>query len=206
MARFSREEGGCELKTDRKDVIVMTRAKFTTLDLDRLAALRSRVHSVLSNVPGFLSTSLWERHDDPFSIMTLGHFETEEDSMKAWDMMMRSPVMEVVTDLMSDTPNTLRFSVRAAGGKSMEDIGIGDFCSLSTRIADPGYAPDLIAELQGIFNELILIKGFLGYVTGQLTEVAEEVVGLAFWESKQAFDSSIPKKTLYRIDLYNRVL
>ncbi|MBS1721581.1 MAG: hypothetical protein JSS66_01095 [Armatimonadetes bacterium] len=194
------------MKETREDVIVLTRARFATLDLDRLSALRSRVFGVLSNIPGFISTSVWERHDDPFAIMTLGHFESEADSSKAWDMLMRSPVMEVLTDLMSDAPNTLRFKIRATGGKSLESMGIGQFCSLSTRIADPGYAPDMLFELETIFKELAVIPGFSGYVTGQLTEVEEEVIGMAFWDSKQAYDTSIPKKSMYRIDLYNRVL
>ena len=46
----------------------------------------------------------------------------------------------------------------------------------------------------------------LGNIVGQMCEVDEEILGLAFWDSKAAFETSLPKKTLYRIDLYTRVV
>lgn len=187
-------------------VVVLTRARFLEIDLDRLSVLKSKVLGVLESVPGFVSVSLWERHDDPFSFMTVGHFASLEDSLAGWDAIVRSPVMEVINELLSEAPNQLRFKIVDAGGLKLEELRTGTFCSLSTRVAGLGFATDIIKELQGIFTELKMIPGFLGYATGQLTEVKEEVIGLAFWDSKTAFEASLPKKSMYRIDLFTKVL
>ncbi len=188
------------------EVIVVTRARFATIDLERMASLRARVVKVVSAVPGFVSSSMWEMHDDPFSFLNLVQFATEEDSLKAWDTMVRSPVMEILANLMSEAPNTMRFFVRKKTGLSLEDTKVGHFVSLSTRISGLGYESNLLKEINDIFEELRLIPGYLGSLTGQHTDIAEEVLGLVFWENKQAFEASLPKKTLYRINLYQRVL
>lgn len=153
-----------------------------------------------------MSMTVWERHDDPFGFMTVGHFQTEADSLRAWDTLIASPVMDVVSEIMSEVPNTLRFFVRSKTGVSIENAQAGTFCSLSARIADIGYGPAMLKELNGIFEELKLIPGFLGGITGQHSEVSDEILGLAFWETKTAFEASLPKKNLYRIDLFQRVL
>lgn len=188
------------------EVLVLTKARFVEIDLERMAAIREKLRKSLAINDGLLSLTLWEMHSDPFAFVSLGHFSNEADSLAAWDSMLRSPVMDVVMELMSDPPNSLRFYVRSKTGANLDSLPVGSFCSVSTRIADLGFEQRLIDELGNIFEELKHIPGFLGGMTGQLTEVAEEVLGLAFWESKHAFEASLPKKAMYRIDLYQRVL
>lgn len=188
------------------EVLVLNRARFAEIDMDRMASIRTKALSVLATVPGMLSMTLWERHDDPFAFLILGHFATEDDSLQAWDAIMRSPVMEVINDLMSETPNATRFYVRWQSGTSLDEAEIGTFLSVSTRIADMGYSPELLTELQTIFQELKMLPGHLGGLTGQMIEVPDEVLGIALWDSIQSYESSIPKKSMYRIDLYQRVL
>jgi hypothetical protein len=192
--------------SETREVLVITRARFAEIDLNRMSDVRQKALNVLSDVPGLMSMTIWERHDDPFAFMAIGHFSTEDDSLKAWDLLVGSPVMEVISALMSETPSTVRFYVNDHHGTTLEKTKLGNFCSASTRIADLGYGTDLQDELASIFTELRLIGGFLGSITGELTEVSDEILGLAFWASKKAFDASLPAKTLYRIDLYQRVL
>lgn len=188
------------------EVLVLNRARFAEIDMSRIASIRSKALGVLANVQGVLSMTLWEKHDDPFTFLILGHFATEEDSLQAWDALMRSPVIEVVNDLMSETPNATRFYVRWKSGQNIDTADLGTFLSISTRIADMGYSPELLQELQSIFEELKMIPGHRGAITGQMIEVPDEVLGMALWDSITAFESSIPKKTMYHIDLYQRVL
>lgn len=188
------------------EVLVINRARFTEIDMDRMSAIRAKAMTALAKVPGVISMTLWERHDDPFAFLTLGHFATEADSLQAWDALMRSPVIEVVNDLMSETPNATRFFVRWQSGLVIDDAQVGTFMSMSTRIADMGYSPELLLELQGIFEELKMIPGFLGGLTGQMIEIPDEVLGMALWGSISAYEASIPKKAMYKIDLYQRVL
>jgi len=192
--------------SEQKEVLVITRAKFATLDIERMTAVRKKALNVLAEVSGMLSTTLWERHDDPFGFMTVGHFQTEADSLAAWNALVASPVMDVMAEIMTEVPNTLRFYVNSQTGVSIEKTHEGTFCSLSTRIADIGYGPAMLKELKGIFEELKFIHGFQGGITGQMIDVSDEILGLAFWDSKDAFEASLPKKSMYRIDLFQRVL
>lgn len=198
--------GGGLMSQTASEVLVVSRARFGQIDLETMASLRNRVLNVFSGVPGFISTSIWEQVEDPFSFLMVGHFSSVDDSLKAWDLIVRSPVMEVIGDLLVEAPNSQRFFLRRSSGLSLENTKPGHFLSLSARLADMGYGRDVLDELDRIFTELKLIPGFLGYVTGQMTEIEDEVLGLAFWESRQAYEASIPKKALYKIDLYTRAL
>jgi heme-degrading monooxygenase HmoA len=188
------------------DVVVLGHSRFIEIDLVRLAAVRQRVLNVVKDIPGFVSATLWEQHDDPFAFLTVSHYLDEADSVRAFDSLIRSPVIDVVNELLSEAPDILRFRVLKKTGRPIEQLKVGDFMSLSKRIADPGMATDLLAELQGIFAELAFIPGFLGSLTGQLTEVDEEVLGLVYWESKAAWEKSMPENAMYKIMLYQRVL
>lgn len=188
------------------ETLAITRARFAEIDLDRMAAVRSKALGVLVGNTGLMSLTLWERHDDPFSFMTMGHFATEEDSLQAWDKLVRSPVMDVMTELMTEPPNVQLFNLTSHTGKSLENTAPGTFCSFSTRIADIGYGPTMTEEMNGIFEELKVLPGFLGGITGQLNEVSDEILGLMLWSTKSAYEASLPATVTFRIDLYQRVL
>ena len=187
-------------------VLVLTKARFATIDLNRMAAIRAKSSAVLNALPGLETLTIWEQHDDPFTFLIVSQFATEQDSLRAWGTWMRSPVVDLLNDLMSDPPNTSRFFLRSSTGTGFLESAIGDFLSVSTRISDMGYSPELLSELSGIFEELKMIQGFLGAITGQMIEVDDEVLGLAFWRSIQSFEASIPKNSMYGISLYQRVL
>lgn len=188
------------------EVIVVTKARFLEIDIDRLSAIRTKAMGVLKGVPGTLSLTLWEKHSDPFAFAIIGHFESEEGSIQAWDALTRSPVMEIVTDLMSETPNSERFYVLESTGTSLDSLPVGSFGSISARIVDIGYGRKIADELSQIFEDLKLIPGFLGGLVGQHLEVSDEILGLAYWSSVPSFEASLPKKSMYKIDLYQRVL
>ena len=192
--------------SNQPEVLSLTRARFAQIDLERMNVIRNKALNVLNESPGLLSMTLWEKFDDPFSFMIASHFSNEDHSLTAWDNILRSPVFEIVNDLLTDTPSTNRFYIDWATGQSLDVAAPGTFCSISTRIADLGFGPQLKEELRNIIIELKLIPGFLGGITGQLTDVSDEILGLIVWESKSAFEASIPKKSMYRIDLYQRVL
>ncbi|MCW5939007.1 MAG: hypothetical protein KF884_04300 [Fimbriimonadaceae bacterium] len=188
------------------DVVVLGHARFIEIDLARLASIRQKMLNVVKDVPGFVSATLWEQHDDPFCFLTVSHYQREEDSFRAFESLVRSPVMEVIQEILSEPPDILRFRVLAQSGRPLEEIKVSEFMSVSKRIADPGMGKDLTDELQTIFAELAFIPGFLGSLIGQLTEVEEEILGLVYWDSKAAWQQSMPKNTMYKVDLYQRVL
>ncbi len=91
-------------------------------------------------------------------------------------------------------------------GQQARKSEVGQLVSISTRRADPGMHEGLLDEMEGIFESLRYIEGYLGSAVGPNAALPEEVIGMVFWSDSQAFDDSGPRKGLYEIRLYQRVL
>ncbi|MCW5935790.1 MAG: antibiotic biosynthesis monooxygenase [Fimbriimonadaceae bacterium] len=189
-----------------REVVVFTRARFGQIDPDALRDLREQVLEHLQIVPGFISMSLWERFDDPFAFCTLGHYRSEADALQAFETLVSSDVYEAFERLLVGSPDILRLVVLEKKGGTLEQMRAGTFLSTSIRISDPGMEDELVGELSSIFDELAMIKGYKGSMVLQHDDVAEEIVGICFWGSRQSYEQSLPAKSLYRVDLYQRVL
>ena len=90
-------------------------------------------------------------------------------------------------------------------GKRPERIAVGSYASFSFRVAQPGMGTELQSELARIFGELSMIDGYLGAMTCRNESLHEEVTGVVFWASQEAFKASLPSKVFYEVTLYQRV-
>jgi hypothetical protein len=87
----------------------------------------------------------------------------------------------------------------------MEESPVGSLLSVSIRVAEPGFGDTLEAELGQIFQELSLIEGRRGSLTFRNESLNEEVVGLVFWLTTMAFETSLPNRIPYEVKLYRRI-
>ena len=85
-------------------------------------------------------------------------------------------------------------------------IELGQYASVSTRRADPGYTEQLLDEMEQIFETLRYIDGYLGSAVGTNPALPEEIIGLVFWRDLRSYEDSGPRKGLYEIRLYERVI
>ena len=89
-------------------------------------------------------------------------------------------------------PDALLMNVKTQVRSRPQDAPIGSLISLSIRISEPGYAKELLADLDTVFQELNTIGGLLGYSFGTRVGMAEEVLGMGIWAKFSDFETSLP--------------
>lgn len=152
------------------------------------------------------SLSLW-RDDEAFgAYLLLASSLEEQANHSAWDRMEEIVGSEERLtaafggiDLHTMLPHRIH-------GLQSRKTDSGQLVSLSTRRAEPGRSEDLMDEMEGIFESLRYINGYLGAALGPNLALPEEVIGMVFWDSRDAYQDSNPKRGLYEIRLYERVL
>lgn len=149
--------------------------------------------------------SLWEDVDAPGSHLAIASSLEDAPHDHAWDRVERIAGVGAcetafgVADLHPMLPHRVH-------GLPARRIEVGQFASISTRRADPGRDEDLLDEMEGIFESLRYIDGYLGSAIGPNAALPEEVIGLVFWRDLQAYEDSGPRKGLYEIRLFRRVI
>ena len=154
----------------------------------------------------FLSVTVWRSRSDLTRYVALNHYATPEAALRIEAEATESGLL---VDLMGswEEPPDLRFiRIEARGGLRPDQIEIKHLASFSTRVADTGLGDELSSELSYIFEELKLMDGFLGFMQGRLESVPEEVIGVVFWKTPEAFQRSLPSKARYKVNLFERVI
>jgi hypothetical protein len=95
--------------------------------------------------------------------------------------------------------------VREAHGRFERTLPADLLVSFSVQAADPGYGPERVDDLVGVFGGLTMMPGYAGGLVGTNSNMADEVVGLAAWRDEAAFDASIPDNAPYEVTLYEPV-
>ncbi|MCH8978215.1 MAG: hypothetical protein IH945_03100 [Armatimonadetes bacterium] len=154
----------------------------------------------------FLSITVWRLTSDPTRYIALNHYATPEAALRIEEEATKSGLL---VDLMGswEEPPDLRFiRIEAREGLVPDQVEFKHLASFSTRVADTGLGDELSSELTHIFEELKLMDGFLGCMKGRLEGVPEEIIGVAFWRTREAFQKSLPSKAQYKVDLFERVI
>jgi len=154
----------------------------------------------------FLSITVWRSTSDPTRYIALNHYATPDAALRIEEEATESGLL---VDLMGSwqEPPDLRFiHIEAREGLVPEQVEFKHLASFSTRVADTGQGDELSKELSYIFEELKLMDGFLGCMKGRLEGVPEEIIGVAFWRTREAFQKSLPSKARYKVDLFERVI
>ena len=73
-------------------------------------------------------------------------------------------------------------------------------------MSSPGLGSELEREIEGIFDSLAVIPGFLGYSYGSHVSVPDQILGLVLWETEASFRTSLPKSAPYKLRLFRKVL
>lgn len=168
-------------------------------------SLHDRILGLISPIPGFLSSTLWQAQADSESYMLMNEYANEGSADAGFRAVMEGPLLEAIASSFA-TPMDLRRLVRTfADGAAAAHVPVGKYLSISDRTADPGHGVDLESELRRIFGELQLIDGYLGSQIGRNIALDEDVMGLVFWDSVEAFMASLPLKVVYEVRLWHRL-
>jgi len=186
--------------------LAFTRVKLLVIDPEEMTATKKRITDILRGIKGFVSLAFYEDVDAPAHFCSFAHYETFDALKEAYNALDHAKLYDAVRNNFSDPPEMLWFNLVEGQGGGFEDIKLGEFCSISVRTAAPGFSGDLLEEMQDIFQNLEAIPGFRGSVIALNHEVAEQTMGICFWGDKDSFSSSMPKRPLYDVRLYQRML
>jgi len=168
--------------------------------------LREGAQQLIAQAEGLIGASLSQSQDDPSAMLAIQHFKSEQDLLANWDRTSRTTEFFQMEEVLSDVPNWQRFRIEDNTGVRVGDFDPGTFVSISLRNAMPGHGRDLVDDLRDVFVVLGALPGFLGGMGGRLTDLESGVVGLAFWADEASYRRSLPAKTLYKIELFRKIL
>lgn len=167
--------------------------------------LHSHIVEAISPIEGFLSSSLWQSQSDSESFLLLNEYADEAAAESGFKAVMEGPLVQRIASSFASPMDLRRLSRTFSDGIMPNEVPIGKFLSISDRTADPGHGIDLEAELRRIFGELKLIDGYLGSQIGTNVALAEDVMGLVFWDTVESFMASLPLKVIYEVRLWHRI-
>lgn len=155
------------------------------------------------NASGFISTSVWRKCSSTEMYLRLTAFETQEDSDAFYDGILKSDALVEAINKFGLVPDVTQFRSARNVQVHLNKVHESEFMSLSMRSMDPGMEGDWIDKLENNFREVSMIGGFEGAIVGLETDSSLRVLGLAFWQTEEAFKRSVPSNPDYEISVFS---
>jgi hypothetical protein len=169
-------------------VILLYRTRYTPQQFAKVSREAKRTASKAS-----APMSIWQRPDIPEAHLTLLQYEDLKTAQKGFEVYTGLASAINSTGFQGEgAPDALLMDVKSAVRTQPNDAPVGSLLSLSIRIAEPGYAAELLGDLDTVFQELDLIGGLLGWTYGTRVGMSEEVLGLGIWAKFSDFETSLP--------------
>lgn len=159
----------------------------------------------ISDIQGFLSSTVWQPANGGDGYLVLNGYQSLEAANEAQLRVTEGRFLAEAIQNFSNPLDIRQCTLVHQDGTPASGISVGQFMSLSDRSADPGLGPELETEIANIFGELKSIEGYLGSIVGHSLILPEEVIGLVFWDQREAFEQSLPRKVLYEVKLFQRI-
>ncbi len=173
--------------------------------LESISEAQFRIQSALGLSPDYISLSFWRDLDFPEQYAFVFHTHSDSNEPGQGGLGSAAVEMETLATSLGGSLDSHQILLDHLHAAAPGQIQVGQFMSVSKRKADPGHSDDLRAELRDIFESIKYIDGYLGSAIGTNLAVEEEVVGIVFWKSREAFQESVPRGSFYEIRLYERV-
>ncbi len=187
------------------DILILARVRIHELDVPIITDYYFDVKERLSTVEGCFGLSVWRDQRDPESFLVVYEYADLEAADRGLVAISEIRVLAESQTAAFRPADVQRLRLKKYSGKRLSKTATTAVLSLSQRVADPGYSPELVEELERIFVELELIPGYLGSVIGENDILEEEIFGLVTWQNRESFLASLPPSILsYDISLYGR--
>ncbi len=174
-------------------------------DLSVMADYYFEVSRRLAEIDGFLGLSVWRDPKDNHSFLVAYDY-SNLDAVEKGLVAVTEVRAQVESEITTLTPaDVLRVRIVNRSHQILHEAPSTAYLSMSLRIADPGYSPELVEDLEQTFGELQLLNGYVGSTIGINDALEEEVVGLVTWSSLAAFETSLPPgKKIRQVQVYAR--
>ncbi len=187
------------------EIAVLVKINVAPAEIPNLKEYRLKNMKALKDaVPGFQSLTVWQSAASPQEHMILIGYEDEASAELGLQVSMDNGTLVESLKNPKNVPEVHRGRIANHLGKRIEDNPVGSLASVSFRVSEPGFGDSLESELKRIFEELSVIEGFRGSLTFRNEGLDEEVVGIVFWLTTLAFETSLPDRIPYEVKLYRR--
>ncbi|NUL81178.1 MAG: antibiotic biosynthesis monooxygenase [Armatimonadetes bacterium] len=159
--------------------------------------------TILSELDGFRSMTCWQAVEDPTEFRVVRHYRDEASAEAGEAALIESDAFELVMEAFIDTADVRRYMID--GRSSPNTMPVGAYASFSVTQSPAGEETEVEQDLSLIFENLKAIPGYRGGMFGRNVSLTSEVLGLAFWDSIDAFVKSLPEKPVFVVKAFRRV-
>ena len=179
--------------------------RILNVDLPAMADYYFQIGDQLAKVDGFIGLSVWRNPQDTEAFLVAYEYRDVAAAERGLGTV-TDVRNQMVAKLDSVQPaDVLRVRISGQSVRKLHEAPATAYLSMSVRIADPGYGPELVDEIGQIFSELELFPGYIGSVYGTNDTLEEEVVGIVTWTSHDAYLGSVPPGKKPRLlSIYSR--
>jgi heme-degrading monooxygenase HmoA len=188
------------------EVAVLVKVRIHRDDVANLMEYRAKNVKALKSSPGFESLSIWESQSNKGWYLILIVYSDEAAADEGLKVSLGEGPLVAALKNVTTPPVVRRGPIEAHHGAKPTTLPDDAYLSLSVRVAGPGMGDDLFRELKRIFRELALIDGYLGSFTCRNSSLDEEAMGVAFWSSREAFETSLPAAKVHEVELFRRTI
>jgi hypothetical protein len=163
------------------------------------------MESFAHNLPGFVGLSVWKDMNVPNSYVAIMESKNEASAMEIMSKFIESPIFDQLQGPLEGTSSNRWIKICAWRGEAISKQPPGSYLSASLRTSDPGRSDELAQDYDLVFGNLSLISGYSGHAYGSVNQIEEQMIGLVWWNSIEAYKSSLPPQKFYQIRLFCRV-
>lgn len=186
-------------------ILVIARVRIHDFDLPVVTDYYFDVKERLDSVEGSHGLSVWRDEVDREAFLVIYEYEDVDAAERGLAAVTEVRALAETQAADFRPADVQRVQVKRYTGERLSATVRTAYLSMSHRIADPGYSPELLDEIERIFDELQYLPGCLGSVYGANDALEEEVIGIVTWRSREAFEASIPRSIkTYDISVYSR--
>jgi len=186
-------------------VLACTTVQIAEDHVERARKLLREVDGNAGGIPGRKSISLWRDLEAEGRFATVGEYDSAEDVEKQLETLDEGGLLETILEIVDSAPDLRIFRIDGHSGLTPQAAPLASFMSLSIRRADPGLGAEIESEVSQIFESLAFTPGYLGGLWGPNLALEEEVLGMALWETREAYASTLPAKPIYELMLFERI-
>lgn len=186
------------------ETLIMVRVRLHEEDVAAATSYAHAVTQTAASVDGFQGTGIWQATDDELTRMILFSYASPEAATAGLVALGQRRSLIERQGHGAAPADVLALRVINSGGVLSGGVAHAQLISVSIRIAEPGYGPELIERYEFTFAELGAIPGYAGFLVGVNVNLEEEVAGFAAWDDEGAFLASLPEQKSYKVRLFER--
>lgn len=187
-------------------LLVVSSFQFLPVFVGQATRMPMRAKELLMEQKGVKSYTAWQDPSDATRLTSVLWVESDGVADHIAHMMSENSFYPDAIKLFTGPADMKRMRITTITGRAIEETDSGDILSISHRIAEPGMIDEMEDELEGIFQDLLSIDGFIGSMHGPNEALDEQMIALAFWDSESAYKKSLPAKMMYSISIFRRIV